>query len=236
MADYTLILEDLLKKASTKSGEEFKYLCTEVNEKIGVFTRKVPEYSNFTVDFNSQQYLPSSNLTNCVVLETSADSLCFRSFSYFVSGNEDIHTELRVRCVVELAIFREFYMDNEGMLRKMFAKKKKHLQDNGSCIDFEDIANDRSLLEAIYQDEIISTCKASSNGGVLQLLALGSVVNRQIMSVYPETTPNVSIYFLWVAVHARLTTMLLLTSVRYVQSSATSASIDYVFVNSRKMP
>ena len=53
MADYTLILEDLLKKASTKSGEEFKYLCTEVNEKIGVFTWKVPEYSNFTVDFNS---------------------------------------------------------------------------------------------------------------------------------------------------------------------------------------
>ena len=88
------------------------------------------------------------------------------------------------------------------MLHKMFT------QDNGSCIDFKDIANDRSSLEAIYQDEIISTCKASSNGGVLQLLALGSVIKRQIMSVHPETTPNVSIYFLWVASHARPTAML----------------------------
>ena len=84
----------------------------------------MPEYSKFTVDFNSQKYLPSSDfLTDCVALETSADSLCFWSFSTIVSRNEDIHTELRVHCVVELAIFREFYMSAEAMLCKMFAQK-----------------------------------------------------------------------------------------------------------------
>ena len=107
---------------------------------------------------------------------------------------EDMHTELRVRCVVEMALFIEFYMSDEDIFRKMFAQKK-HLKDTGS--HFEDIfANDRSSLEAIYQEEIISTCKPSSNSGVLQLLTLGSIIRRKIMSVYPETTPNVSINFL----------------------------------------
>ncbi|CAB4023087.1 Hypothetical predicted protein, partial [Paramuricea clavata] len=145
-------------------------------ETIGVFKWKVPDYSKFTVDFNSQQYLPSSS--DCVALETSADSSCFRSFSILVSGNEDMHTELRVRCVVELALFIEFYMSDEDIFRKMSAQKK-HLKDTGS--HFEDIANDRSLLEAIYQKEIISTCKPSSDSGVLQLLALGSIIRRKIM-------------------------------------------------------
>ena len=191
MADmYKCILEEL-EKVSTKSWAEFKNCCTEIMERIGVFRWKVPHYSKFTVDFNSQQYLPSSS--DCVALETSADSSCFRSFSILVSGNEDMHTELRVRCVVELALFIEFYMSDEDIFRKMFAQKK-HLKYTGS--HFEDIANDRSSLEAIYQEEIISTCKPSSDSGVLQLLALGSIIRRKIMSVYPETTPNVSINFL----------------------------------------
>ena len=68
----------------------------------------MPDYSKFTVDFNSQQYLPSSS--DCVAFETSADnSASARSFPILVSGNEDMHTELRVRCVVEMALFIEFY-------------------------------------------------------------------------------------------------------------------------------
>jgi hypothetical protein len=74
MADmYKCILEEL-EKVSTKSWAEFKNCCTEIMERIGVFRWKVPHYSKFTVDFNSQQYLPSSS--DCVALETSADSSC----------------------------------------------------------------------------------------------------------------------------------------------------------------
>ena len=66
MADmYKCILEDL-EKVSTKSWAEFKNFCAEIMERIGVFKWKVPDYSKFTVDFNSQQYLPSSS--DCVAL------------------------------------------------------------------------------------------------------------------------------------------------------------------------
>jgi hypothetical protein len=81
MADnlYTCILKqvkDLENVSTVKRCAEFKIFCVEIKEKIGVFKWKVPAHSKFTVDFNLRQYLPSSS--DCVALETSANSSCFR--------------------------------------------------------------------------------------------------------------------------------------------------------------
>ena len=86
-------------------------------------------------------------------------------------------------------------MSDDDIFCKIFAQKK-HFKDTGSGSHFEDIVNDRYALEAIYQEQIISTCKPSSDSSVLQLLALGSVIRRKIMSVYAEKTPDDSINFL----------------------------------------
>jgi hypothetical protein len=52
-------------------------------------------------------------------------------------------------------------------------------------------------MDMVLQNEVIATCKQQSQPSDWHILALGSVIQRSIMSVYPETTPEVTkIYFL----------------------------------------
>jgi hypothetical protein len=57
---------DLEKVSTVLSFAEFKFFCAEIKKKIGVFKWKVhaSAYSKFTVDFNSQQYLPSHQIVS----------------------------------------------------------------------------------------------------------------------------------------------------------------------------
>jgi hypothetical protein len=186
--DYNIILNDL-GNVCDKGFDGLKSYCQELNNVIGKCMWK-EYYDKFKVDFFALQYLPQE-FAEYVPLEATDYSVysdCFWSFSTLVFGNEERHNELRVRCVVEMTLFKEFYLSKEIVQRVVLKQI--------SIADGERLMLSEQAMDMVFQNEVIATCKLQSQPSDWHILALGSVIQRSIMSVYPETTPEVTkIYF-----------------------------------------
>ncbi len=184
--DHKIILNEL-GNVCGKGFDEFKCYYQELNNVIGKCVWK-EDYDKFKIDFFALQYLPQefSGFVPLEATDYSVYSDCFRSFSTLVFGNEERHNELRVRCVVEMTLFKEFYLSKEIVQRVV---KQINMADGIKRSMLSEQA-----MDMIFQNEVIATCKLQSQPSDWHILALGSVIQRSIMSVYPETTPEVIIF------------------------------------------
>ena len=83
----------------------------------------------------------------------SVYSDCFRLFSTLVFGNEERHNELQVRCVVEMTLFKEFYLSKEIVQRVV---KQTNIADGERSMLSE------QAMDMVFQNEVIATCKLQS--------------------------------------------------------------------------
>ncbi|CAB3990062.1 Hypothetical predicted protein [Paramuricea clavata] len=114
---YENVLNIILNELGNVCGKGFdglKRYCQQLNNVIGKCVWK-KDYDKFKIDFFALQYLPQefSGFVPLDATDYSAYSDCFRSFSTLVFGNEERHNKLRVRCVVEMTLFKEFYLSKE---------------------------------------------------------------------------------------------------------------------------
>ena len=132
------------------------------------------------------------DFTEYVPLESTDYSNCFRSFSTLVFGNEERHNELRVHCVVEMTLFKDFYLSDE-IVQRVMRQINVNTTDKKSLAMSEQASPAFTHVDMVFQNEVLATCSQRSQPSDWHILALGSVIGRSIMSVYPETTSQVTI-------------------------------------------
>lgn len=143
------------------------------------------DYCENESDAISEGLLPvDTKGTGYRALKTIADGNClFRSASIFAFGNQHRHEEMRIRTVLELALNSEFYQKGNEVDKILLAEMREIYPKGGerrSKLSDEDVRKE-------FESEVRNSTACSSWCGYWHLQALGTVLDRQIRSVYPDS-------------------------------------------------
>ena len=173
-----------LKAAVDLDWISFKDCCRELKKVLGEIKYKETNIKNFEVDFIAQQLCPALELNEYVPVTTHGDGSClFRSFSTLIMGDESRHSELRMRCTLELALYEEYYLADEDLAKRIQAQE---------AILTGRPSGTETMLGETFRTEVKNSINAGSYASFWHLQAMGNVLERKIRSVYPEITSEVS--------------------------------------------
>ncbi|KAL5015984.1 hypothetical protein ScPMuIL_005573 [Solemya velum] len=119
-----------------------------------------------------------------------ADGDCLAATgSVFAFGQDDRPDEIRARVVIELAMNKEFYL-NEDNLRQGLTEPRPKGHTIKAFTMYSELyvpgtRLDREVIETIYEHEALQIAKPRSYMGIWQLCGLSSVLQMPIYSVYP---------------------------------------------------
>lgn len=183
MVEYESVLRELHE--SSQSGfDELKRKCAAVLTVLSPFV--VPEFSgykNCDIDIISQEISPEED---SVALKTTGDgNCCYRAVSLVLCGTESMHTELRVRTIIELALHSFFYLADEELTERI--KKQEMFLSGGN---FGGGNLDGELVNVVFEQEVLKTCSDNSWASMWQIQALGSVIRMRMNSIYPVVPNN----------------------------------------------
>lgn len=145
-------------------------------------------WNELSFDAISEGLLPADTKeTGYRALKTIADGNClFRSASIFAFGNEHRHKEMRIRTVLELALNSEFYQKGNDVDKISLAQMSEIYPKGGerpSKLSDEGVRTE-------FESEVQSSTACNSWCGYWHLQALGTVLGRQIRSVFPDSGSN----------------------------------------------
>ncbi|KAL8611896.1 hypothetical protein ACOMHN_033641 [Nucella lapillus] len=140
------------------------------------------ELSGKKVDKPSQTLYPSDG-PQLTPIAIYGDGNCLpRCGSFLAWGTEERHIEMRTRIAVEQIVHRAHYLGETedpaiGDLPKFCAQYSDHYR--GEVLS-------KVAIARIFELEVMEILKAGTYMGMWQLLALTSVLQRPIFSIYPE--------------------------------------------------
>lgn len=120
-----------------------------------------------------------------------ADGDCLPgSGSVFVFGNDSHADEIRVRIVSELALNSQFYLDENNLVKGLPEEGNSHHIKKAFAMYSEEyeagsVLTD-TVIERIFQQELLKITKPKTYMGIWQLFALASVLKMPIFSMYPN--------------------------------------------------
>ena len=110
----------------------------------------------------------------------------FRSLSYLMFKNEDHHVEMRCRCVVELAVNIDYYLNNENLPGDATNKLYCLVVSTPSYDKFQTGFRTTKVQRQVVEEEIKRCCRLNGWASMLFVLGLSSVVGHPLMSIYPK--------------------------------------------------
>uniref|UniRef100_A0A3B3Z6B7 Vertnin n=1 Tax=Periophthalmus magnuspinnatus TaxID=409849 RepID=A0A3B3Z6B7_9GOBI len=119
-------------------------------------------------------------------------NLLFDAVSLLLTGSTALSLELQVRTVVEMAIWKRYYLS--GMIdSKMMLQAVRF----SLCADeSEDMLNlPANVLEAIFDADVKASCFPGSYANMWHVYALASVLQYNIFSIYPMFNHKIRPYF-----------------------------------------
>ena len=145
-------------------------------------------WNELSFDAISEGLLPAdTKKTGYRALKTIADGHClFRSASIFAFGNEHRHKEMRIRTVLELALNSEFYQEGKDVKKILLAEIREISSKGGESSS--KLSDEGVKTE--FECEVQNSAASKSWGCYWHLQALGTVLGRQIRSVYPDSGSN----------------------------------------------
>ena len=175
-----------------KTIAEFKTKCNELQfEDIRGEQRYLVE-NKAKVDTNTlDTYPPDTPLKDCFPTEVIADGDCLPSCgNVFAFGTIHRVYEIRTRIVKELATHDEYYL-NEDNLRKGHNDEKPvgHLLRAYAMYSEEYIPGvrlDQETIRVIFEHEAMKMAKPRTYMGMWQMMALSTVLQVPLHSVYPN--------------------------------------------------
>jgi hypothetical protein len=134
-------------------------------------------------DKTAQSLYPSDAPTKLLPQRIYGDGNCLpRVFSLFCFGHENNHIEMRVRVVVEQALFIDHYLNESALgIRRNTITKYAMYSDQftqGDTLDSKSVRD-------IYEYEVLSIIDEGTYMGIWQLHAFTSVVQCFVQSIYP---------------------------------------------------
>ena len=137
------------------------------------------------VDTYSQRLVPVTKASAYLALKTAGDGNCFfRAASILAFGHQGKHEEMHLRTVVELATNSEFYLQNKDIQRRIVAQEQVFIQSS----EKKNVKIDRNVLKTEFEVDVlhVTTTSLRTWASDWHLQALGTVLDRQVQSVFPE--------------------------------------------------
>lgn len=120
-----------------------------------------------------------------------ADGDCLPgSGSVFAFGNDAHPNEIRTRIAIELALHKDYYLDDNNLKKGLKCPPKNGDTTKAFAMYSEEyvagVHLTPSIIEMIFEHEVLKLVKPKSYMGIWQLFGLSSVLQMPIYSVYPN--------------------------------------------------
>ena len=158
----------------------------QLNEDVDFSSNEVDHYSQSLVSemrpTSPLGSVPNTEAGVCA-LKTIGDGNCFyRAASVLAFGHQHNHEEMRLRIVVELATNCAFYLQEKDVGRRIAAQEQFLSQNSEEKV----VEIDQNVLKTEFEIDVLNTARLSTWASDWHLQALGTVLNRQVQSVFPE--------------------------------------------------
>lgn len=194
-------MENLLKLfAAQTEFEDVVTLTAGHKNDIGPLSGSLSENFDFTLsrpcsDKIAETLVPQ-NYLDYYPLRSKGDGNClFNSISTLICGSEKLAVELRLRTVVELTTYFDYYADHSLVRNAKITamSKRASLFTTESIYDtvifgqqaHKEYATTGDFYAAVKK-EIMLTAVNYQYSGLLQIMGLASVIERDIKTVYPD--------------------------------------------------
>ncbi|XP_067049587.1 uncharacterized protein [Acropora muricata] len=180
-------IQAFMKQIQRAKGSGFECLqsaCNSIKNKLPpLVLHEDIDFSSNKIDTYSQKLVPVTKASSYRALKTTGDGNCFfRAASILAFGHEGKHEEMRLRTVVELATNSEFYLQDKDNERRIVAQEQVFIQSS----EQNSVKIDRNILKTEFETDVLTTASLSTRASDWHLQALGTVLNRQVQSVFPE--------------------------------------------------
>lgn len=103
-------------------------------------------------------------------------------------GDEDHHTEIRCRIVIEMVTNIDLYLSDEHLQNGIVLLEKEAQQLVKTYAMFSEhfIPGTRLVPRTIFKKEVMDACKDKAFMGIWHIFALSSVLQCQLFSMYPQ--------------------------------------------------
>lgn len=127
----------------------------------------------------------------CFPVTVRADGNCLpASGSVFAFGNDDHSYEIRARIVVEMTLHKNYYLEDHNLINGLTCPQKPGYTAKALAMYSDEfvagVQLTPSIIETIFEHEVLKITKPKSYMGIWQLFGLASVLQMPIYSVYPK--------------------------------------------------
>ena len=139
---------------------------------------------------------------NNVAIRTTGDGNCmFNAASIWLAGNESLSDFIQLLVAGELFLFPDYYVRT---IKDSFLEVENSIPYSEATVfstilteaGEEEMTNSKSRVEAV-RAEARNTCIKDNWNGMIQMLALATVLRLPVFSVYPEANPGLRPIFHW---------------------------------------
>ncbi|XP_068199163.1 vertnin [Antennarius striatus] len=191
------VLGELQEATESPGLEALSRVAQEVQQVFTQFQlpvtpcRDFPEWAG--VDNAAHSLYPSDAPTGLVPVNCKGEgNRLFDAVSVLLVGNTELSLELQVRTVLEMVLWKRYYLS--GMIdSKMMLQAVRF----SLCAEeSEDMLNlPVTVLEAIFDADVKASCFPGSYANMWHLYALSSVLQFNIYSIYPMFNLKIRPYF-----------------------------------------
>ena len=139
---------------------------------------------------------------NYIALKTTGDGNClFNAASIWLAGNESLSDVIRLLVAGELLFSPEYYVQT---IKDRFLEVENDIPYSEATVfstilteaGENEMTNSKNQVEAVGA-EARDTCLKNNWNGMIQMLALPTVLRRLVFSMYPEANPGLRRIFHW---------------------------------------
>ncbi|TMS12237.1 Vertnin [Larimichthys crocea] len=187
-----------LQEATENSGlDALTKVALEVEQVLAPFKLPMTPCQDFPewagVDDRAHGLYPADAPGGLLPLNCKGEgNLLFDAVSMLLVGNTDLSLELQVRTVLEMVLWKRYYLS--GMIdSKMMLQAVRF----SLCAEeSEDMLNlPGTVLEAIFDADVKASCFPGSYANMWHVYALSSVLQFNIYSIYPMFNLKIRPYF-----------------------------------------
>ncbi|KAL4656436.1 vertnin [Arapaima gigas] len=191
------VLEQLQEATECEGLDTLLRVAREVQQALSMFSLPVAPSREFPagvqVDQVAQCLYPGDAPGDMIPLACEGEgNLLFDAASVLLVGNTSLSLELQVRTVVEMLLWKRYYLSGMIDSKVMLQAARFSL-----CADesVEMLKLPMAVLEAIFDADVKASCFLGSYANMWHIYALASVLQCNIYSIYPMYNLKIRPYF-----------------------------------------
>ncbi|KAF7231249.1 vertnin [Nothobranchius furzeri] len=191
------VLRELQEATESPGLEAVTRVASDVDRRLATFQLPKTPCGDFSewagVDDTASGLYPADAPGGLLPLKCNGEgNLLFDAVSMLLVGHNGLSLELQVRTVVEMALWKRYYLS--GMIdSKMMLQAVRF----SLCAEESEAMLNLpvTVLEAIFDADVKASCFPGSYANMWHVYALSSVLKFNVYSIYPMFNPKIRPYF-----------------------------------------